>query len=74
MNEKSIPDIAVDNLGNVIEENSRNEDDCFKKNYSVCNCVRIVHFYKEFNSKEPQKSRTYLKFQINKELCIMSIQ
>ncbi|XP_052695401.1 receptor-type tyrosine-protein phosphatase epsilon-like [Crassostrea angulata] len=35
INEKPIPDIAVDNLGNVIEENSRNEDDCFKKNYST---------------------------------------
>uniref|UniRef100_A0A8W8NVC3 protein-tyrosine-phosphatase n=1 Tax=Magallana gigas TaxID=29159 RepID=A0A8W8NVC3_MAGGI len=35
VNEKPIPDIAVENLGNVIEENSRNEDDCFKKNYST---------------------------------------
>ncbi|XP_065921961.1 receptor-type tyrosine-protein phosphatase epsilon [Magallana gigas] len=35
INEKPIPDIAVDNLGNIIEENSRNEDDCFKKNYST---------------------------------------
>lgn len=50
INEKPIPDIAVDNLRNVIEENSRNEDDGFKKNYSVCNCIRIVHFYKAFNS------------------------
>lgn len=50
MNEKPIPDIAVANLGNVIEENSRNEDDYFKKNYSVCNCIRIAHFYRAFNS------------------------
>uniref|UniRef100_A0A8W8P0A2 protein-tyrosine-phosphatase n=1 Tax=Magallana gigas TaxID=29159 RepID=A0A8W8P0A2_MAGGI len=34
VNEKPIPDIAVANLGNVIEENSKNEDDEFKKNYS----------------------------------------
>lgn len=36
LNEKPIPDIVVANLGNVIEENSKNEDDGFKKNYSVC--------------------------------------
>nr|XP_034320251.1 receptor-type tyrosine-protein phosphatase T [Crassostrea gigas] len=35
VNEKPIPDIAVANLGNVIEENSKNEDDEFKKNYST---------------------------------------
>lgn len=39
VNEKPIPDIAVANLGNVIEENSKNEDDEFKKNYSVCKCT-----------------------------------
>lgn len=46
VNDKPIPDIAVANLGNVIEENSRNEDDCFKQNYSVCNWIRTVHLYR----------------------------
>lgn len=50
VNEKPIPDIAVANLGNVIEENSRNEDDCFKQNYSVFNCIRTVHLYRSFKS------------------------
>lgn len=50
VNEKPIPDIAVANLGNLIEENSRNEDDCFKQNYSVFNCIRTVHLYRTFKS------------------------
>lgn len=43
LNEKPIPDIVVANLGNVIEENSKNEDDGFKKNYSVCKYLWAMH-------------------------------
>lgn len=50
VNEKPIPDIAVTNLGKVIEENSKNEDDGFKKNYSVCKCIRTAYLYRQSNS------------------------
>ena len=35
VNEKTIPDIDVKNLSKLIEENSENEDDGFKKEYAV---------------------------------------
>lgn len=34
-NEKTIPYVAVENLGNEIIEKSKNENDGFKKEYAV---------------------------------------
>lgn len=62
VNEKTIPDIAVANFGNVIEENSKNEDDGFKKNYLVYKYIRTVHLYrssKNINNKI-HKSAEYI--------------
>lgn len=44
VNNESIKEISISNLWDVIVENSRNENDGFKKEYEVC--------VKQFNAKK----------------------
>lgn len=42
INEEPLVDIAIEQLWNVIEEKSRNEDDGFKKEYAVGNDNSVI--------------------------------
>lgn len=46
LNTESIKDISISNLWNVIMENSKNENDGFKKEYAVrCHSIFIYTFW-----------------------------